>query len=347
METDINLWLVGGGLVLGATFGFLAQRSRFCMVAAVSNYVLMRDKRQLDAYLAAVAVAVAGTAILEFSDWVQVAQSAFRRPALNWAGALGGGLMFGVGAMMAGGCASRTLVRSAEGNIGALVTLIAFALAGMATLFGVLDPVRGWLSSSASFHLQSSDASVASLLAVPQWTIPSLVVAACLIVIALHAKRQPNWGLVILGASIGLVITTGWWITGVAGQDGFAETPPSSLSVAGPLARGAVYLTMGQPTGSLFALSLIPGMLLGALGSALFSKSFRWIAPAGERVGAYVGGGVLMGIGAVFAGGCNVGQGLTGISSVSIHSFIAVAGILIGMLFSLWLLQRQCTKTTT
>lgn len=341
METDVNHWLVVGGLLLGAAFGFLAQRSRFCVVSAVSNYVLMRDKRQLDVYLAAVAVAVAGTAMLELNGWVQVAESAFRRPTLNWAGAFGGGLIFGVGAMLAGGCASRTLVRSAEGNVGALVTLIAFALAGMATLFGVLDPVRGWLSSSASVHLPSGDASVGGLLMLPQWTVPSLVVAACLSVIALHAKRQPNWGLLIFGASIGLVIAMGWWITGVAGQDEFADAPPSSLSVAGPLARGAVYLTMGQPTGSLFALSLVPGMLLGALGSALASKSFRWIAPAGERVGAYVGGGVLMGIGAVFAGGCNVGQGLTGISTLSVHSFLAVAGILIGMLSTLWLLERQ------
>lgn len=341
METDINNWLVLGGLLLGAAFGILAQRSRFCVVGAVSNYVLMRDTRQLDAYLAAVVVAVAGTAILEFNGWVQVAGSGFRRPALNWAGALGGGLLFGVGAMLAGGCASRTLVRSAEGNIGALVTLIAFALAGMATLFGVLDPIRGWLSSSASVHLPSGDASVSSLLMLPQWTVPLVLVAVCSTVILHHARQQPSWSLVIFGAGIGLVIAVGWWITGVAGQDEFAETPPSSLSVAGPLARGTVYLAMGQPTGSLFALYLIPGMLFGALGSALFSKSFHWTAPAGERVGPYVGGGVLMGIGAVFAGGCNVGQGLTGISSMSIQSFIAVGGILIGMLFGLRLLLRQ------
>jgi len=341
METEFNQWLVVGGLLLGATFGFLAQRSRFCVVAAVSNYVLMRDKGQLDAYMAAVAVAVTGTAILELGGWVQIAESVFRRPTLNWAGALGGGLLFGIGAMTAGGCASRTLVRSAEGNIGALVTLIAFALAGMATLFGVLDPVRGWLSSSASVYLPSGDASVATVLTLPQWAAPAILIAACLFFIVLHAQRQSNWVLVMYGASIGLVIAMGWWITGVAGQDEFSETPASSLSVAGPLARGAAYLTMGQPTGGLFALSLISGMFIGALGSALVSRTFRWIAPAGERVGAYIGGGVLMGVGAIFAGGCNIGQGLTGISTVSVHSFLAVAGIMVGMLSMLWLLQRQ------
>lgn len=340
METDVNYWLVSGGLFLGTAFGFLAQRSRFCVVGAVSNYVLIGDKRQLDAYLAAVAIAVAGTALLEFNDWVAVADSAFRRPALNWIGALGGGFLFGVGAMLAGGCASRTLVRSAEGNIGACVTLIAFAFAGMATLFGVLDPIRGLLSSTVSVYLQSGDASLSSLLAVPRWIPPLLVVAACLVFILRHARQQPNWLMVSSGAAIGVVITLGWWVTGAIGQDEFAQTPPSSLSVAGPLARGAVYLTTGQPTGNLFALSLVPGMFLGALAGAFGSKSFRWIAPAGERVGAYVAGGVLMGIGAVFAGGCNVGQGLSGISSLSIHSFIAVGGILIGMLVSLRRLQR-------
>jgi hypothetical protein len=232
-------------------------------------------------------------------------------------------------------------MRSGYLNIGALVTLLAFALAGMATLFGALDPVRGWLASNGALHMASGDASLAVLLAVPQWLVPLLLVTLCIGLIIRHSRRQASWNLVLFGTAIGLIIALGWWITSVVGRDEFSETAPSSLAVAGPLARGAVYLSVGQPTGNLFALCLIPGMLLGALGSALVSGSFRWIAPAGERVGAYIGGGILMGIGAVFAGGCNVGQGLSGISTTSLSSFMAVAGILIGMLAGLRLLQRK------
>jgi uncharacterized membrane protein YedE/YeeE len=334
-------WLIAGGLTLGIAFGILAQYSRFCIVAAVGNYMLMRDKRQLDAYLAALAVAVAGTAALELGNWVGIADSGFRRPAVNWLGAMGGGVLFGVGAILAGGCASRTLVRCAEGNIGGLVTLLAFALAGMATLFGVLDPLRGWLSSNSVVRLGSDDSALATLLAVPSWVVPLVMVALCVGLILLHARRQPNWRLVAFGAGIGLIIALGWWVTGVLGYDEFEEVAPSSLAVAGPLARGAVYLAMGQPTGNLFALCLVPGMLLGALGSALLTGNFRWSAPAGDRVGAYLAGGILMGIGAVLAGGCNVGQGLSGIATTSLSSFLAVAGILLGMLGGLRWLERQ------
>jgi len=161
MYDEFNLWLAAGAFTLGAFFGIVCQRSRFCVVAALSNLVLMRDYRQLHAYLAALGVALAGTGLLEWGQWVDVAASSYRNTSLNWFGALGGGLIFGVGAMLAGGCATRTLIRTAEGNIGALVTLIAFALVGMATLFGVLDAPRGWLSQSTSIPQESTATSIA------------------------------------------------------------------------------------------------------------------------------------------------------------------------------------------
>lgn len=89
-------------MVLGLIFGAVAQRSRFCLVAAVSNFTLMRDYRQLHAYLAALGVAVAGTAVLEWTQLVAISETAYRLPSLNWLGALGGGLLFGIGAMLAG-----------------------------------------------------------------------------------------------------------------------------------------------------------------------------------------------------------------------------------------------------
>ena len=182
MWDQINPWLAGGGLALGLAFGIVAQRSRFCVVAAVSNFALMRDYRQLHAYLAALAMAVAGTFALEWSDLAAIADTAYRRPTLNWMGALGGGLSFGFGAMLAGGCASRTLIRTAEGNLGALLTLMAFAIAGMATLFGALDPLRGWVLARA-LPLAGGDASLSVIMHWPAWILPLGVCFVCLAVI--------------------------------------------------------------------------------------------------------------------------------------------------------------------
>jgi uncharacterized membrane protein YedE/YeeE len=345
MPSGPELWLAAGGLILGIVFGAAAQHSRFCVVSAVSNLVLMRDYRQLHAWLAALAVALIGTGLLEWSAWVPVADSAYRRPSLDWLGSLGGGLVFGYGSMLAGGCASRTLVRVGEGNLGSFVALIAFAFTGMATLFGALEPLRGWVASL-SLPLASGDASAATLVGLPQLGGAVVLAAACVAGLLFLGSVREHRGTVLAGALIGLAVVAGWWVTGVLGHDEFAERPPASLVVAGPLARSFAWLTMRlSTTGTLFGLLFIPGVLVGAFASALLSRSFRWVAPAGDRVGAYLLGGTLMGAGAMFAGGCNIGQGLTGVATVSLGSLIAVVGILGGMLFGLWRMNRGGDET--
>lgn len=339
MPLEPDHWLAGGGLLLGILFGAAAQRSRFCVVSAVSNLALMRDYRQLHAWLAALGVALIGTGLLEWSGLVAVADSAYRRPSLDWLGTLGGGLIFGYGSMLAGGCASRTLVRCAEGNLGALITLLAFALTGMATMFGVLDPVRGWIAGNA-LYLDAGDASLASITGVPQWGAGLSLALVCLCGILFLGRPRDHLGLIWAGAAIGLAVATGWWVTGVLAYDEFADRPPWSLAVAGPLARTFAWLSMHQSTGTLFSLLFIPGVLAGSLASSLLSGPFRWIAPDGSRVGACIGGGALMGVGAVLAGGCNIGQGITGVATVSASSLLAATGILGGMLLGLWNMHR-------
>ena len=302
MWDAINPWLAGGGLVLGAAFGLIAQRTRFCVVSAVSNLSLMRDCRQVHAYLAALGVAVVGTFALEWFHLVIIADSGYRRPALIWLGALGGGLLFGFGSMLAGGCASRTLVRSAEGNLGALLTLIAFALSAMAMLFGLLGPIQAWVIERA-LPIGAGDASLSAILHWPLWVLPLGVGIVCLAGILALGDWREYKGAIAGGAGIGLLVVAGWWVTGVLGVDEFDPQLPASLTFAAPLARSVAWFAMGQPTGSAFALFLVPGTLLGALAAAIMAGECRFVAPAGERVGAYLAGGL-------HGGGCPAGGGL-------------------------------------
>ena len=340
MLNQINPWLAGGGLAVGAAFGVVAQRSRFCMVAAVSNFALMRDYRQVHAYLAALGLAVIGTFALEWADLVDIAETGYRRPALNLLGALGGGLLFGIGSMLAGGCASRTLVRTAEGNLGALLTLIVFALFAMATLFGALAPALAWVLARAS-PIGAGDASLSAILGWPAWVLPPAVGAACLAAILRLGNWRDHKGAILGGLLIGLLVLASWWVTGVLAVDEFDPRPPASLTFATPLARSVAWFTMGQLSGGGFALLLVPGMLLGAFAAAVISGEFRWVAPAGERVAAYLAGGAFMGVGALLAGGCNIGQGLTGAATLSASSLLAFAGILGGMMLGMAWVARS------
>lgn len=342
MVKELNLWLIGGGLGLGLLFGIAVQYSRFCTLAAVSNWVLMRDLRQVHGYLAAVAVAVTGTALLEFTELVPVAESIFRDARVDWLGALAGGTVFGIGMVLAGGCAGRLLVRGAEGSGAALLALGIAALGAATSIYGVLAPLRFALVDATAVTLASGDSSLAALIGVPFWTVPVAVVIGCALVIIPAIRRNESPGLMIAGAVIGALVVFGWFLTGNLAQDKFEMVPlrPMSLSFATPLAQILRSVEYGQVIGSGFGLALITGVFGGAFASAAMNGTLRWTLPARREIVRIALGGGLMGIGAVFAGGCNIGQGLSGLSTCSIFALLAIVGTVLGLRLGLmWLMH--------
>ncbi len=347
MMLELNLWLLGGGLGSGLLFGAVVQRSRFCTLAAVSNWVLMRDLRQVHGYLAAVAVAVAGTAVLEFTGLVPVAASMYRDARVDWLGALAGGLVFGIGMVLAGGCAGRLLVRGAEGSGGALLALVAVALGAAACIYGVLAPLRSALAEATAITLASEDSSLAALLGLPSWLVPVAVVSGCVWVIATALRRRESPGLMIAGAVIGALVVSGWFLTGYLAPDEVEMllNRPMSLTFAMPLAQLMRSIVSAEVSGNVFGLTLVTGALGGAFVSAAVSGTLRWTMPAGREIVRIALGGGLMGIGAVFAGGCNIGQGLTGLSTCSIFALLAILGTVIGLRLGLaWLVYFEAVQ---
>ena len=325
---DLNMWLVGGGLAVGAIFGLLVQYYRFCMVAATGNFLLIKDNRQLLAFIAALLVAITGTQLLEFTETVAIADSSYRNSQLDWFGASLGGLIFGIGAVLAGGCATRTLIKSAEGSIHSLIALVFFMLLAASAQFSFLEGLRLYLTQSTAFDL-SGDASIAAMLGLPQW-LPAIIA-----VILLAGYIFKNWNpdatsMVIAGAVIGLLVVCGWYITGVLAQDEFDPTKPSAITVSGPLARFGYILIAGKFPALSFAISFVIGIAVTALLFSLATRRFKIEMPKVSSIKFAVIGGSLMGIGGIMAYGCNVGQGLTGISTLSFESILAFAGMFIG-----------------
>ena len=339
---ELNLWLVGGGLVIGLLFGVVVQRTQFCMVTAVSNVVLMRDFRHAHAYLAALSVAVVGTLFLEAGDWVAIAETGYRVSRYDWLLIVAGGLLFGIGSMLAGGCAGRTTVRAAEGNLGALVVLLAFALTAAATYFGALEPYRVWLMQNTAIELDSGDSALSNVLGLPLWVGPVFIALLCFIGIVWLGQARRSVGLITAGILVGLLVVAGWYISGYLSHDDFSEHRAASITIAGPLARATVFLTTGSLPGSGFTISVLIGTVAGALASAVVTKSFHLIIPEAEHLKHLLAGGALMGIGAICAGGCNIGNGLTGMSTGSMRALTAVTAIVAGMLLGIaWLTRTE------
>ena len=341
-------WMLYGGLGFGVVFGFVLQRSRFCLLAGVSNFVLFRDWRHLHAWLVAIAVAMIGTAVLEITNLVPIGESSFRTAPTTWAGTVLGGFVFGLGTAFAGGCASRTLIRASEGNFGALRALIGFAAGAMATLFGVLEPLRGYLLSISELDLFSGEISVAGFTNIPQGLLAVCVFSVSVTIIIVTGRVNRQWGLMGAGGFIGALVVVSWWYTGNLAQDEFDIRAPFSLSVSGPLARTGLWLTTGTVSATWFGITLVLGMLGGGVLSALSSRTYHWVVPEATRVPHLIGGGLMMGIGAVFAGGCNIGHGIAGLSTLSISSILAVAAILAGMRLGIAMVQSaEDRKATT
>jgi len=334
----LNMWLVGGGLAVGAIFGILVQRHRFCMVAATGNFLLINDNRQLLAFIAALLVAITGTQLLEFTDTVAIADSSYRNSQLDWFGAAFGGLIFGIGGVLAGGCATRTLVKSAEGSVNSIIALVFFMLLAASAQFSFLEGTRLDLTHATSIDL-TGDASIAAILGLPQW-LPAVIV-----IVLLAGYLFKNWNseatsMVIAGAVIGSLVVCGWYITGVLAQDEFDPTKPSAITVSGPLARFGYILIAAKFPALSFAISFVIGIFVTVLAYSLATGRFKFEAPKPEAYKFAVIGGSLMGIGGIMAYGCNVGQGLTGVSTLSLESILAFSGMFIGTVVTVKLMEK-------
>lgn len=338
MENESGLILAIAGLLVGCILGFIVQRSRFCMAAIVSNYVLLRDVRQFYTYLIAVLLAIAGVLLLEITGTVSIADSVYRSADIHWFSAILGGMVFGLGAVRAGGCIGRILTLTGEGNLGGLLALLAISLSATIVYTGVFEPIRVWIYGLAV--IETDETSILYLSQLPLWLFISCLLLVFMMVIVLAYKSHLEKSYIVVGLMIGALVIFGWWVTGSLGVDEFSSVQrPGSLTFSGPLANMALYLTIGSEPQNLFGFMLVIGMLSGSFISAKSSGRFRLIQPAPDSFVRIFNGGLLMGIGAILAGGCNIGQGLTGLSTLSIESILVVGAIFAGMYMGIKWLQ--------
>jgi uncharacterized membrane protein YedE/YeeE len=144
------------------------------------------------------------------------------------------------------------------------------------------------------------------------------------------------------GAAIGILVTAGWWITGILGNDAFEEGRIVSFSFVRPLGETVMYgmLASGMPVE--FGVGAVLGVVSGALLEAVTAGQFRWEAPDDAReMRRHILGAFLMGTGGVAALGCTIGQGIAGLSTLSLGSFLATAAIVAGARVGLYVLVEQ------
>ena len=345
-------WLAFG---LAVVFGAVANRVNFCTMGALTDVIHIGDWRRMRMWLLAMAVAIAGVALLDAARLVDFSKTIYTGPRVPWLSSIVGGFLFGFGMTLASGCGSKSLIRLGAGNLKSLVVLIVLAISAYMTLKGLfavwrvsaLDPVRFDTAAIGASHsdLASLVAARFGGSALTRTGVP-LMVAAALAAFALGSRDfRASPAMIFGGVVIGAVIVAGWYVSGHLGY--VAEDPRTleemfiatnsgraeSFSFVAPNAYLLELLMLWSDRSRIvtFGVAGVLGMLVGSAAVALATRTFRWEGFAStEDLVNHIAGGVLMGFGGVTALGCTIGQGLSGISTLALGSVLALLAIVAG-----------------
>ncbi|NBT78735.1 MAG: YeeE/YedE family protein [Betaproteobacteria bacterium] len=363
------LWL---SFALSCGLGAVMQRTHFCTLGAVADWVNMGDLTRMRMWLFAIAVAIIGTGLLTANGVIDSTRSLYTGPKLLWLSNLTGGLCFGVGMVLASGCGSKTLVRIGGGSLKSLVVFLVMGLTAYMTLRGVLSMGRTQWLDPVMIDLGSGQD-------LPRWLmqrIPqaggidlsrmqgglSLCIGLALILLCLFDRHFRQAEPLMGGLGVGLCVVAGWLISGHLGY--LAENPLTleesfigtnsgrieSFSFVAPTAYALELLMLWSDSTRVMTIGItsVIGMITGSAIVSLITGRFQWEAFRGvDDMTAHLLGGALMGFGGVTAVGCTIGQGLSGLSTLALGSLLVfgavIAGGWLGIQWQVWRLERSAT----
>lgn len=347
MAIDILVVLIPG-LIIGIIFGYILQRGRFCMNSAFRDIILLKEYKLFKSVITAILVSMLGFAIMSFSGIITLNPKPFM-----WAAQIVGGFTFGLGMVLAAGCASGTTYRVGEGMMGSFVALLGFSSGAYFTKIGALKPIASFLQSNSK--ITNSDGSNLTLFGNLTPVFMLIIGIAGLSLIGyfwiykeLKANKEENKPLIELkdlGTKIfkkpwhwavtGIVIGILSWFAYVSSAAAGRNYP---LGITGGWIGWFKFWNTGDETTLSWESFLVLGVVIGAFLSSIIAKEFKLRAPKDAKVliTQYIGG-FAMGFGAVTAAGCNIGNILSGWPHLSLGSLLAGVFIILGCWFMAYL----------
>lgn len=364
------LW---GTFAIALVLGAVANKTNFCTMGAVSDWVNIGDTGRMHAWLFAIAIAILGMVGLEYFGMVDADQAfpPYRAGQLVWAENLLGGILFGIGMTLASGCGNKTLIRIGGGNLKSVMVMLVIAVIAYfmvnpfpnsdKTLFTLL--FYDWLRPLAIDLKTSQD--LGTLVAGAANAVTARVVIGgvlglfLLVVVFKSVDFRSRFDNILGGLVVGLAVLGAWYLTSNANidldgeqyslrsyaqqWDFLADSPegkpadtrplsPQSFTFINPMGQTLGYAAEGlKPAYLTFGVMSLFGVVAGSFLWALLSRSFHfeWFASFRDFLNHFVGA-ILMGFGGVLAMGCTIGQGITGVSTLAVGSFIALGGIVLG-----------------
>lgn len=336
LGVDWSLFAVGagGGIVLGLA----ARLGRFCTLGAIEDLHYGGNPARMRMWAVALGMAILATFAAAAAGLLEIDAVAYLgagTPTLI--GAALGGLIFGYGMALAGNCGFGALARLGGGDLRALMIVLVLGVAAYATLSGPLARLRVMLFVTDPPAVPLGLAQRAEgMLGLPAEAIGLLAGLVVLAVALLPPRGRPNLAQTVWGMAVGLAIASGFVGIQAVITHGLAAAPLASHSFAAPVGESLLYLMTASGSRPSFAVGSVAGVLAGSLAGCLRRRHFRWEACEDPReLRRQIGGAALMGMGAVLAGGCSVGQGLSAFAALAVTAPVVLLSIWIGAVIGL------------
>jgi hypothetical protein len=335
MEIPTSALVALIGFAGGVGLGLAARVGRFCTMGAIEDAIFSGDFKRLRSWALAMAVAIAGSWMLDTGGWVDIGRSFYLADTINLPSLVFGGLMFGIGMALVGTCGYGALARAGGGDLKSLVIVLVIGISAYMASGGVTAFARiTWLEPLAVGLPATQDlpALVRAVTGLPlDGVLPVLIIA----LLAYWCFRDPAFRaaprLVFAGAAVGAMIVLGWFATGHVGSDPFDEHRLVSYTFVRPLGDTLVYLMTFTGASINFGIGGTFGVIAGAAAGSLFKGEFRWEAcDDAPELRRQIFGAFLMGTGGLLSLGCTVGQGLSAVSVLALSAPIVLASIFAG-----------------
>jgi len=358
MELSLTEQVFIGGFIVAVLLGAVVNKTNFCTMGAVSDWINMGSMARMRAWVLAMVTALLAVSVIESMQVLSLNATipSYRTENFAWLRNIVGGLIFGVGMTLASGCGNKALIRLGAGNLKSIfVILIAGFFAYLMSKTGFYEMLfHPWVSATTvslnNYSIQGQDIGsfVGAILGAEELgnirLISSLIVGGLLIAIIFKsAPFRKDWENIVAGLGVGAAVVAAWYITGgPLGQEWieameWEEEKPIGVAVQAytfinPMGETFFYLM--NPTDMLlisFGMVALFGVIVGSFLYAIMSKTFRieWFN-SWKDFFIHVVGASMMGIGGVLAMGCTIGQGVTGVSTLSLGSILAVSSIIMG-----------------
>ncbi len=316
--------------IIGFLFGFAMQKGKFCGADIMSSVVLYKDLKGPKAVLATIAVSMVGFAIMNYLGMVKLSPKA-----VDLLPMIIGGFVFGIGTVLGGGCISGSLYKAGEGRFNSMLALIGIGLGTLTVKAGVFKDLSQSIKATTA-GIQAPKG-LNDLLGIDYIYLAVVIFILMLIVVFVTRRKLSvknddsilsrvccrKWSIVSAGAVIGVIAWLAYLSSAASGRN-------YPLGVTGGVMANAAFLAGVGIKLNWWLFIEVLAIILGSLVSARLSGELKMRSADPATLIVALIGGVLMGVGAVLAHGCFIGNIISGWALLSLGSLLAGLFIVLG-----------------